>query len=136
MRYDACMHLAQIRTRGFSLIEVVASLFVIAVIIVLSQAVLHIIPLGALAKHQDIALKIAAHQLEELRALGYDDLPGSGTFSHPDLVNLPQGEAEQTIATFNPRTEQVTVTVSWSEPSNPTPYSVSLTTLLTEIGGI
>jgi prepilin-type N-terminal cleavage/methylation domain-containing protein len=122
--------------RGFSLIEITVSLFMLGVILVLSQSVLNIIPLGALAKHKDIALKIASHQLEELRSLGYENLPASGSFVNPDLMLLASSTGMHTISDYNDKTKEVSVTVSWIEPSESEPYEIELKTLITEIGGL
>ena len=123
-------------SRGFSLIEITISLFVLGTILVLSQAVLNVIPLGKLAKDKDVALKIVSHQLEELRSLGYDNLPASGPFSNTGLTLLASSTAAQTITTYNDSTKEVTVTVTWIEPSEPVPYEITLSTLITEIGGL
>jgi prepilin-type N-terminal cleavage/methylation domain-containing protein len=122
--------------RGFSLLEVVVSLFIIAVMLALYQVSLDSITLSRSAKDQDIALRVAGGKMEELRALGYASLPASGPFTDPQLSLLPGSSASLAVSDFNPKTKQATVTVSWLEPGSSPGRSVSLTTLITKLGGL
>ncbi len=121
---------------GFSVIEVVITLFIIGVILLLYQAALNSVFLSRNAKDQEVALRIAQHKVEELRNGGYDSLPISGSFSDSQLSTISQGSAYMTIADFNPKTKLVNVNVSWHEPNSQTNHSVELNTLITQIGGL
>jgi prepilin-type N-terminal cleavage/methylation domain-containing protein len=120
--------------RGFTLIEVLVTIAIIGAMLVTSQAIRLGAPLVLAAKNQDLALKIAQHEVELLRAGGYSNLPPSGTFSDTLLASLPSGAGTLTVSTYNPKTKQIVVAVSWSEKGSA--RSVSLTTLITEIGGL
>lgn len=84
--------------------------------------------------YENSAFRIADSKLDELRAGGYASLPESGPFSYPELVSLPQGAASTTVIVWNAKTKQVVVGVSW-QGQDSTRY-VSLTTLITEVGGL
>jgi prepilin-type N-terminal cleavage/methylation domain-containing protein len=120
--------------RGFTLIEVVITIFLIGLLAILTASILKVTPLSSHAKEQHTALAIASNKIEELRADGYAALPASGSFSDTDLANLPDGSGAIAVSVYNAKTKQVTVTVSWNE--NGTSQNVALTTLVTEIGGL
>ncbi len=122
--------------KGFSLIEVVVSLFVIGVVILLASSILKAAPLSRHAKFEGTAATIASNELETLRALGYDALPANGTFSDALLSTLPAGSGSYASSDFNTKTKQVTVTVSWVETGATASSTVSLTTLVASIGGL
>ncbi|MBI3572229.1 type II secretion system protein [Candidatus Kaiserbacteria bacterium] len=122
--------------QGFSLIEIVITLFIVGVTLVLLQTVPRNLTLVRLAKDQDIALRIVDSELEVLRAGGYAALPASGSFSASQLALLPSGSGSLAVSDFNTKTKQVVATVSWQEPSRSTLSSVSLTTLITQVGGL
>ncbi len=122
--------------RGFTLIEAVIALFLLGLILLIFQGTLRNMPLIKYAKNQDIALKIASSELESLRAGGYAALPVSGSFSDPLIATLPSGAGGVSVTTYNAETKQVTVTVTWREAGKETDSSVTLTTLMTEIGGL
>lgn len=121
-------------SRGFSLIEVVISIFIVGIMIFMSNAILLGSPLIQNAKNQDIALKIVVNEMEGLRALGYSSLPASGPFSDDLLTSLPSGSANIIVSDFNEDTKKVVATVEWTEKG--TQKSVSLSTLITKIGGL
>jgi len=121
--------------RGFTLIEVSVSIFVIGVMIVASASLLHGVPASRLSRDQSIALVIAQNEIETLRAAGYAALPASGPFSDSTLASLPSGVGTLTISQYDSKTKRVDVAVSWTE-SDSSAHDVTLTTLVTEIGGL
>lgn len=121
--------------KGFSLIEILVTIGILSLMIVVYQAVLGNVYLTRSVQDKDVALKIATYKIEELRALGYSSLPGSGSFSDTLLTSLPSGTASMTITDYNAKVKQVVVTVGWT-PQNSTARSVSLTTLVTDTGGL
>jgi prepilin-type N-terminal cleavage/methylation domain-containing protein len=123
-------------SRGFTVLEMTFSIAIIAIILVMLGALIQTLPLIALTKNQDLALKIARNEIESLRALGYDSLPSSGSFSNTLLSSLPSGAGTRTITAYNADTKEVLVTVSWVAEQGGTNHSVSLTTLITDIGGL
>lgn len=120
--------------RGFSLIEIIVSLFIISILIIASQTILFGTPLTQLAKDQDIALTIARNELESVRSGGYDSVPATGSFSDSLLSSLTSGAGTITVSAYNAKTKHVTVTVTWSERGKS--QSVSLDTLVTQTGGL
>lgn len=114
--------------------EVLATIFVIGALAALFASAISLARLTRDSKYEDIALRVASQQLESERALGYASTT-SGTFSDPLLSLIPDGSASTSIAAYNARTKQVTVTVTWTGGASTT-RSQSLTTLITEVGGL
>jgi len=121
--------------KGFTLLEVVISIAIIAGLFMLYIAVIGNIYLAKTVRQKDIALKIASHKIEELRANGYDSLPATGSFSDNNLSSLNSGTGSMTISDYNSSTKQVQVTVSWKDFSGDN-QSVSLSTLIVQSGGL
>lgn len=86
------------------------------------------------AKYQDVAVHIASSKLALLRENGYAALPANGPFTDPLLESLPQGAASTNVSVVNAKTKQVDVIVGWKRGEKQ--RSVTLTTLLTETGGL
>ncbi len=126
------------KQQGFSLLEVLIALFMVAMMLVLYQSAISAIALSRNAKDQEIALRIASHKLEALRAAGYDALPSSGTypFSDAQLSIIPAASGSFTVIDSTNRTKQVTVTTTWREPGTGKDHAVVLDTLITAVGGL
>lgn len=125
------------KLRGFSLIEVTVSIFIMGVILFLLQAILQSGALTRMSKHQSVALSIAQNKIESLRAGGYATLPSSGTFSDSLINELPVAATTTlTVSVYNAETKQVSVNVVWRDPGSTASSTVSLSTLITEIGGL
>lgn len=101
---------------GFTLIEVVLSLFLILtlVTILLTTSSTFISSRGS--NLQGIAAKIASRQIETLRKTDFASLPPSGSVTDPDLAKLPSSSATQTVSDYqgNSQIKQVTVQVDWT----------------------
>ena len=121
--------------RGFTLIEVLVTLFVIGILIALYGVGVMTLSLSREAAHRDVALHAANAEIENLRSSGYDALPTSGTFTNTLVASLPSGTGSTTITAYNDETKQVVVEVRWVEAGTRA-GSVSLTTLITQIGGL
>jgi len=124
----------RLKMSGMTIIEVLVSLFMVGVALLLMHASVNSLLINRNAKHQELAARIAASQMEELRNTTYLSLPGSGSFTHPLLINLPQGEANMTLTNFNATTKEISVVVSWREPDSTTTRNVTLTSLITQNG--
>ncbi len=120
---------------GFTLVEIVVTLGIIAAALAVYAATIYTVFLTRDAKDQEIALRIADNELEGLRALGYAGLPASGSFTDSQLSSLNASAATITVTDFNSKTKKVTVTVSWQEPGKGSRV-VTLSTLLTQTGGL
>jgi len=123
--------------RGFSLIEVIVSIFIIGVMLFSFQAVIRSGALVRTVKGQGIALAIARNELESLRIGGYAALPSSGSFRDTLLDSLPPAATTTlTVSAYNTKTKQITVSVIWKDPGSAASSTVSLSTLITQVGGL
>lgn len=119
-------------SRGFSLIEAVIAIAIIGIMTVAVGALLQRLPInGREVRDQDVAIRIARNKVESLRAAGYAALPASGAFTDMLLSSLASSSASLTISSFNAKTKQADVVVSWRGVGTTT-RTVSLTTLITE----
>ena len=123
-------------TKGFSLIEVVVSIGIIGAALVAVGALTHTVPLAEETRYETLALAIATDQIGSLRALGYDSIPISGSFTSPDMDSLPSGTGMRTVSDYNDKTKSVTVVVSWQGAGDASARTISLATLITEVGGL
>jgi prepilin-type N-terminal cleavage/methylation domain-containing protein len=122
------------KQKGFSVIEVVVSLFMLGVILLVYAAANNTLILNRIAKHQQLAYRIAANELESIRALPYASIPSSGPFSDTLMTNLPSGSGALATSVYDSRTKQIVVTVTWREPGTSIDKTESVTTLITEGG--
>ena len=122
--------------RGFSLIEIIISIAILSSLLVLLQATIRSNVLVRSSKSDGIALSIARNKLERVRAGGYATIPASGPFADDLLSTLPQATTTLTVSTYNAKTKQVTVQVIWKDAGSAASSTVSLSTLITETGGL
>lgn len=124
-------------SRGFSLIEISVSIFVVGVMLLMLQSVVHSGALVRISKSQGIALAIARNKLENVRVDGYAALPPSGTFSDSLMSTLPPlATTTLVVSAYNAQTKQVSISVVWRDPGSPASSTVSLSTLITQTGGL
>lgn len=121
---------------GFSLLEVLVTLFFVGLILVLYQSALGKMRLIRYAQGQETALRVANNKIEELRAGGYAALPASGSFSDSQLNTLSGSSATMNITDYNASTKKVVITIQWREPPSTAERNISLTTLITKTGGL
>ncbi len=121
---------------GFSVIEVIISLFLLGVILLIYNAAVNSVQLNRQMKDQEIAFRIASTEMESLRSTAYNSLPtSSASVSDSLLTTLPGNAGESlVVASPNSKTKKFVVTVNWIEPGNAA-RSVNLSTLITQ-GGI
>lgn len=122
------------KQKGFTVIEVVVSLFMLGVVVLVYAAANNTLILNRIAKHQQLAYRIAENELESLRATPYASLPSSGSFVDSSLSNLPNGSGNITVSAYDSKTKQVAVTVAWTEQVSSTSKAVTLTTLINQWG--
>lgn len=124
-------------SRGFSFIEVIVAIFIMSVMLLLLQAVVQSNVLVRNAKNQGVALAIARNEIEVLRIGGYAMLPPIGSFPDALLSSLPPAATTTlTVSAYNAKTKQVTASVIWLDPGTFASSTVSLSTLITETGGL
>jgi prepilin-type N-terminal cleavage/methylation domain-containing protein len=120
---------------GFTFIEILIAVAVMLGLVALYGATLHTFSVTSDTSSEDIALRVASQKVDDLRAGGYAALPASGTFADSQLARIPSGAASTTITALNAKTKQVQVTVSWYAGKLGT-RSISLSTLITQVGGL
>lgn len=125
--------------KGVSLVEVLLVIVIIGFITLLIFNLPSSIGLIGTSRYSSLAKDIAAKEIEDLRAIGYDNLSsnGSSVVSDPRLANLPQGQAtlitsDCGVCTNNESTKQIKVTISWQEKSQI--KNIELTTLISQGG--
>lgn len=119
---------------GFSILEVLITLFIIGVVLVIYGAASNTVLLNRNSNNSDLAHYIAVSEMEDLRNLGYDNLPVSGVFSHSLLGKLPEASATLTVSSYNSDTKEVTVTITWKDPRALNIRNVTFTTLINKYG--
>lgn len=128
-------HFCRKSDKGFALIEVLVSIFILGIMSVASATLLN----GGSARRVTLdgstALMIAKNEIETIRAGGYAAVPVSGPFANPALANLSSGTGTLVTSQYDAGIKQVAVEVTWTEPDS-TVHTVSLTTLITENGGL
>jgi prepilin-type N-terminal cleavage/methylation domain-containing protein len=133
---QAAVKLKTKKRSGFSLLEVIVTLFIVGLVLILYQAALGKVRLIQYAKNQEIALRVANNKIEELRDGGYSALPSSGSFYDSQLSSLSSSSASMAITDANSDTKQVSVTVQWKDSVSSSLKNISLTTLITKTGGL
>jgi prepilin-type N-terminal cleavage/methylation domain-containing protein len=123
------------KRHGFSLIEMLVALLIMSVTAAFVTVVMGTVKFTRDVAYENSAFRIADSKLEELRAGGYATLPAGGAFSDPGLADLPQGAASTSVTVWNAKTKQVRAGVAWFGADGRT-HTVSLTTLITESGGL
>ncbi|MEK7508433.1 MAG: prepilin-type N-terminal cleavage/methylation domain-containing protein [Patescibacteria group bacterium] len=121
--------------QGFTLIELVVALGLMAIALFGYFAVLKTVTLTRFAKHQALAYQVAIKKIEELKAVPFGSLPVSGSFIDSALSALPQVQANLTVANHGGSAgiKEITATISWQE--NGITKNVEVKTMLTS-GGI
>ena len=121
--------------RGFTLIEILISVFILGAIAVVYVTATNTLSLTREVREKDIALRIIDKKLESLRAAGYAGVGSSGSFSDDLLSTIPNSSASTTISSYNANIKQVDVSVGWQEIGLPSRY-LSGTTLIVDNGGL
>lgn len=123
--------------RGFSLIEVIVSIFIVGITLIILQAVIHSGTLVINSMNNGIALAIARNKIEDLRVDGYAALPPNGPFYDALLSMLPIAATTTFIVSdYNAKTKQILVSVVWLDSGFAASSTVSLATLITQTGGL
>ena len=121
---------------GFSIVEVVITLAIIALILVVYQTAVNTIALTRESKNEEIALRIASTKLEELRNGGYSSVPASGSFTSSQFNLLPSGAGSMTTTDYNGIVKHITVTVQWNDVRTSTTRDITLATAVAKAGGL
>jgi prepilin-type N-terminal cleavage/methylation domain-containing protein len=119
---------------GFTLIEIVISIFIIVLMLVFYTSSFSTNQLARIQEHKDIALRVINQKMAAARAAGYSSVTGA-SFTDTQLSALTSYSASTTVSTYNASEKLVTVGVSWLESST-TNYYLGETTLLVNSGGL
>jgi prepilin-type N-terminal cleavage/methylation domain-containing protein len=122
------------KQKGVTLIEIVVSLMLVGGLVVLFATTINISLMTKRLRNENLAYHIASAQIESMRAMFLDSLPPSGSFSDPNLGQLPSGAANFTVTNHGTYTgvKEIIVTVNWNDGKA---RSISVRTLAGE-GGI
>lgn len=122
--------------KGFSLIELVIALGVVALTVFVFGIAVSSLPLTKSTRNRNIAYHAAAQKLEELRNTPFASLPASGSFSYPIFSELTNASGQLTVSSYSGydpnQIKAAAVTVTWYE--NGVAYNVRLDTLLSDSG--
>lgn len=119
---------------GFSIIEVVVTLFIIGLTLVLLQMSANSVVLNKQARCKEIATRIADQKMQSIRITDFDSIPSTGTFNDPLMSSIPGGAGNITVTDVNDTLKDVTVRVTWNNSRSNGNNSVELQTYITEGG--
>lgn len=114
--------------KGFTIIEIVITLFMIGVTLVLFQATANSVVLNKYGRYREIALRIADNQMQTIRTTAFASIPPSGNFVDSGLASIPNGLGTLTVTDVSSTLKIVTVTVTWTKPGVPGNQMVELET--------
>lgn len=126
--------MANPENKGFSIIEIIISLFIVGLLFVMYQSSVNVLAINEFSKHREQALRIAHAKIEELRAVPFGSIPVSGSLEDPILDLLPAGSAELSVIDASGSLKQVTVTVFWQERKAAGGSKIELSTLISKNG--
>jgi prepilin-type N-terminal cleavage/methylation domain-containing protein len=115
---------------GFTVIEVLITLFMIGVTVMLFQATANAVVLNKYGRFREIALRIADKKLQTVRTTAFASIPATGTFSDSLLSTIPNGQATITTTDINSNLKDVMVTITWRRPDNSSTQQVQLQTYI------
>ncbi len=119
---------------GFTIVEVLISIFIIGVTLILFAMVSHAVLLNKYNRYREIALRVAENQIQVLRTTAYGSLPSTGSFNNSLLSSIPQGAGTQTITQVATGFKQATVAVTWRNPTSTANQQVVFSTYLWQYG--
>jgi Tfp pilus assembly protein PilV len=119
---------------GFSIIEIVVTLFIIGLTLILLQMSANSVVLNKQARYKEIATRIADQKMQSIRTTAFASIPSSGSFNDPLMSSIPGGSGSITVTNTSATLKNVTVTVNWLNSRSNATTSVSLQTYITEGG--
>jgi Tfp pilus assembly protein PilV len=122
------------RQAGFSVIEVLITLFMVGVTLMLFQATANSIVLNKYGRYREVALRIADQKIQTVRTTSFASIPASGSFSDPQLSLIPSGAANLTVTDINDDLKDVQVIVTWRSPNNNSTQQIQLQTYVSRGG--
>lgn len=128
------MHPAHKKSGGFTLVEILLSIFLILALISILLTTSASYNQTRRSNLQQLAMSIASKRMETLRNTAFASLPPSGSFADSDLSKLPQSTATQTISNYQSSTKikLITINITWTEKG--VTKNAKLETLYSETG--
>ncbi len=120
---------------GFTLIEVLVTVFLIGVSLVLYEATSKTVVTNRMNRYRESALRIADKKMQSLRTTSFASLPSTGSFTDSQMSEIPNGAGNITVTDLNSKTKDVKVTVTYLNQQTNQTQSVDLETYITQ-GGI
>lgn len=128
---------------GFSLIEILLSLFFIAALVTILLTTTGSFLTRRQSNLQSLASKIASKEIERLRSVNFINIQNGtennltcNTTQDPDLSKLPGGCMDRLISDYDPPNQKIysiRVTVKWNN-ENDKQQNVSMDTLIYKYG--
>lgn len=126
--------------KGFSIVEIVAFLFLAVVITVLVMTLPNSFNLVGESRHESLAKEAVAEKIEDLRSESFDNLAnGTSAFFDPRLSKIPENSAQvlvedcpSDICQNSEEIKKITVSVTWNEGVSE--KKVEVTTLIARGG--
>lgn len=120
------------REKGFSLIELVISIFIVGLVVVVIGNIPGAIGLIGSSQSESKVREVVAKRVEDIRLFGYDSLAnGTTTINDPRLKELHNVSASTVVSDCPAVTcgstaeiKQVQITVSWTENNEPKTYQI------------
>src|SRR3989344_2643573 len=118
--------------RGFTLIEVLVTLFLISTAFAAYGTMVHTAILTRGAHYQETALRVAEHKLEEMRVAPYESWADEASFVDNQLDALPSGTASVDVEEYAEGIKSAIITIVWQTRGSE--QTLSFTTLKAEGG--
>lgn len=122
------------KKNGFTLVEVIVSMFIILILFDLLVIEINALKVSQKQRYENIAYHIANKKMESLRGTSFAGLPSSGNISDTQLTLIPSGAGTYAISDYAGYSglKEFVVTVTWNDGAN---KSVVLKTLA-GLGGL
>ena len=120
------------RANGFSLIEVVIALFILAIaLLALAGLMVSTTKNNSFGGHMTEAATFAQDKLEQLRAAPWASIV-AGADTPPGATGISY--ARSWIVAYNPNGDQawVTVTINWTDPTAKSTHSINLRSVVSQ----
>ena len=103
--------------QGFTLIEILLYLLLVLAMVTILFSASGTYITSRRSNLQSVAAKIASRDIETLRKSDFASLPGTGSFSDPDLSKLPSSTANRTITDYEGDSDikKVEILIAWTE---------------------
>jgi prepilin-type N-terminal cleavage/methylation domain-containing protein len=126
------------RSKGFSLIEVIIALFILAIaLLALAGLMISTTKNNSFGGHMTEAATFAQDKLEQLRAAPWTSIVAGADTVKAEIPGVPGTGiiyARSWTVAYNPNLDQawVTITINWNDPTAKTTHSISLRSVVSQ----